>query len=284
MARGSAGESALHKHLRVMNAFDARHPFRTLTEISRVTGLPPSTVHRLAAELMGEGLLERMPDRSYRLGVRLWELASRTPGALGLRELARPWLAAVHQRVRQHAVRCALRRRCALHRAHVCAGCGDQRDIDPADAGLCVIERPGCLGLRRREHARGGHRQWHRLMTPYGIETPSALRQWVARVRADGFAVTDGFVHPDSRGIAVPVRGPHGTTLASMSVVVPNDGSPFLPYVEILQWAAAQTTKALQEMYLPLADGEDIHAPLYAGVSTKSLEYFEQLSTRRSFP
>lgn len=286
MARGSAGESALHKHLRVMNAFDARHPFRTLTEISRVTGLPPSTVHRLAAELMGEGLLERMPDRSYRLGVRLWELASRTPGALGLRELARPWLAAVHQRVRQHA------------QLGVLSG-GDVLFIERMSARDAVINAT-LIGGRMPAYASSSGlvllafadestleaviANGIELMTPYGIETPSALRQWVARVRADGFAVTDGFVHPDSRGIAVPVRGPHGTTLASMSVVVPNDGSPFLPYVEILQWAAAQTTKALQEMYLPLADGEDIHAPLYAGVSTKSLEYFEQLSTRRSFP
>ena len=37
-----------------------------------------------------------------RLGVRLWEFASRTPGAVGLREIARPWLGAVHERVRQH--------------------------------------------------------------------------------------------------------------------------------------------------------------------------------------
>ena len=64
--------------------------------------MPLSTAHRLVAELEREGLLERMPDRTYRLGVRLWEFASRTPGALGLRELARPWLEAVHARVRQH--------------------------------------------------------------------------------------------------------------------------------------------------------------------------------------
>ena len=103
MARGSAGESVLHKHLRVLEAFDALRPFLTLTQIADAAGMPLSTAHRLAAELEHEGLLERMPDRTYRLGVRLWEFASRTPGALGLRELARPWLEAVHARVRQHA-------------------------------------------------------------------------------------------------------------------------------------------------------------------------------------
>ena len=102
MARGSAGESVLHKHLRVLDAFDARHPFCSLSEIADAAGLARSTAHRLVAELESEGLLERLPDRTYRLGVRLWEYAARTPGALGLRELARPWLGAVHARIRQH--------------------------------------------------------------------------------------------------------------------------------------------------------------------------------------
>ena len=75
----------------------------TLSEISDRAGLAPSTAHRIVGELEREGLLERLPDRTYRLGVRLWELACRTPGALGLRELARPYLQAVHARVRQHA-------------------------------------------------------------------------------------------------------------------------------------------------------------------------------------
>ena len=102
VARASGGESVLSKHLRVLGAFEAAVPFLTLTEIADRAGLAPSTAHRIVAELEGEGLLERLPDRTYRLGVRLWELACRTPGALGLRELARPLLQAVHARVRQH--------------------------------------------------------------------------------------------------------------------------------------------------------------------------------------
>ena len=102
MARGSAGRSALHRHLRVLDAFDALHPFRTLSQIAETAGLAPSTAHRLVAELTAEGLLERLPDRTYRLGLRLWEYAARTPGALGLREVARPWLHAAHARIRQH--------------------------------------------------------------------------------------------------------------------------------------------------------------------------------------
>ncbi|MGO2110371.1 MAG: helix-turn-helix domain-containing protein, partial [Pseudoclavibacter sp.] len=96
MARGSAGRSALQQHLRVLDAFDALNPTRTLTEITRVTGMPHSTAHRIVTELVHERLLERGPERTYRLGLRLWEYGARTPGVVGLREAAQPWIAAAN--------------------------------------------------------------------------------------------------------------------------------------------------------------------------------------------
>ena len=102
MARRSDGESVLRKHLRILDAFEPQRPELTLTEIVAITGLATSSTHRLLAVLLDEGLVERAPGRLYRLGTRLWEYASRTPGALGLRAPARPWLDAVHVRERQH--------------------------------------------------------------------------------------------------------------------------------------------------------------------------------------
>ena len=46
MARASDGESVLHKHLRVLQAFDLLRPCLTLTEIVEETGLAASTAHR----------------------------------------------------------------------------------------------------------------------------------------------------------------------------------------------------------------------------------------------
>ena len=64
------------------------------------------------------------------------------------------------------------------------------------------------------------------LPTAHTIRDGAELRQRLRRVRADGFAVTDGHIHPESRGIAVPVLGPHGVVYAAMGVVVPNDDTP----------------------------------------------------------
>jgi DNA-binding IclR family transcriptional regulator len=59
----------------ILGSFTPAHPVLSLAEISRRSGLPPSTTHRLVGELCEWGALERDDDRVYRIGPRLRELA-----------------------------------------------------------------------------------------------------------------------------------------------------------------------------------------------------------------
>lgn len=277
MARGSAGESALHKHLRVLEAFDAMHPFRSLTEIADASGLAPSTAHRLVAELEREGLLERLPDRTYRLGVRLWEFASRTPGALGLRELARPWLGAVHARIRQHTQLGVLSGRDILFVERMSTRdavvnatlIGGRIPLPLSSSGLVLLAHAD-PALVDDVVAAGWPRH-----TRFSPADGPALRTLLRRVRADGHAVADGFIYEESRGIAVPVFGPHGVVYAAMGVVVPNDGTSPQPAIEMLTVAATGVREALEQAYLPDGGAGGIR-PLLS-TSTRSLEYFATL-------
>lgn len=248
MARGSGGESVLHKHLRVLGAFETRHPYLTLGEVAERSGLPRSTAHRILAELEREGLVERWhEDRTYRLGVRLYELASRTPGALGLRETARPFLAHVHSAVRQHTQLGVLAGTDVLYIERFSA-----RDsaINHTIVGGRTPLHASCLGLSMLAHAdadtvaaviAGGMLAY----TDRTITTADALHHELARVRSYGYSVTDGHIHRESRGVGVPVFGPHGRVYAAIGVVVPNDGTSPLPYIEILREAASGITRAL---------------------------------------
>src|SRR5699024_506663 len=92
----------LVRHLLVLDAFEAGRAFLSLSEIAHRSGVPMTTVHRLLGGLERERLLEGLPDRSYQLGLRLWELAARTPRAMGLREIATPMVQLVQSQVRQH--------------------------------------------------------------------------------------------------------------------------------------------------------------------------------------
>lgn len=275
MARGSAGESVLHKHLRVLDAFDALHPFRTLTEIADAAGLAISTAHRLVRELEREGLLERSPDRTYRLGVRLWEYASRTPGALGLRELARPWLGAVHSRVRQHTQLGVLSGRDVLFIERMSTRdavvnatlIGGRIPLPVSSSGLVLLAHAD-PALIDEVIAAGWPRH-----TAHTIRDGKELREKLRHVRADGFAVTSGHIYEESRGIAVPVMGPHDVVYAAMGVVVANDDTAIQPIVELLTTAAAGITRDLERAYLP--DGGPTAGRIRPLVSTspRSLEY-----------
>ena len=197
MARASDGESALHKHLRVLEAFDAFRPYLTLSEIARHAGLAASTAHRLVAQLEEEGLLERLPDRSYRLGVRLWEFAARTPGALGLRELARPWMSGVHARVRQHtqlAVRSGrdvlfIERMSTTDAVINATLIGGRTPLPVSSSGLVLLAHAGD-DLVDDVIAAG----WPRF-TAHTVRDGDALRALLRRVRSQGFADLRGHIH-----------------------------------------------------------------------------------------
>jgi len=75
----------------VLGAFDGDHRCLNLSQLSRRSGLPLATVHRLAADLVAGQLLVRRGDGRYEIGARMWRLGLLAP-ATSLRELALPHL------------------------------------------------------------------------------------------------------------------------------------------------------------------------------------------------
>ena len=83
--------SILAKAFAVLGAFNDRERVLTLTEISRKSGLPKSTVHRLLQRLGALDVIE--PHGSgYRLGIKLLQMVSSMP-VDSMRELALPHMA-----------------------------------------------------------------------------------------------------------------------------------------------------------------------------------------------
>ena len=92
MTKASSGETVLDRVLRILSAFDAQRRHVTVTELSRLTGIPLATTYRLVSQLTNEDVLTRYPDGSIGLGMRLWELAARSSPAVSLRTAAMPFL------------------------------------------------------------------------------------------------------------------------------------------------------------------------------------------------
>jgi DNA-binding IclR family transcriptional regulator len=88
----SSGESVPSRVFSVLDCFRHGKRAMTLTEVATMSGLPLSTTRRLLLELTAWGGVERLPDGSYRIGMRLWELGSLAPRQRDLRDAASPYM------------------------------------------------------------------------------------------------------------------------------------------------------------------------------------------------
>ncbi|EFC80061.1 IclR family transcriptional regulator, partial [Parafrankia sp. EUN1f] len=82
----------VRRAVQVLSAFTPQRPALTLSQLSRRTGIPLTTTHRLVGELVECGLLERDQDGTFHVGLRLWEIGSLAPRGLALREIALPFM------------------------------------------------------------------------------------------------------------------------------------------------------------------------------------------------
>src|SRR5580698_3996845 len=93
---GGSPEGGLDRAAAILGAFDASHRELTLAALVTRCGLPRSTTHRTADRMIRLGWLDKPADR-YRIGSRLFEIASLAPIRLELREAALPFLQDLHQ-------------------------------------------------------------------------------------------------------------------------------------------------------------------------------------------
>lgn len=82
--------SSLTRGLKLLELFSPQESELSIGEMSRRSGTPKSTTHRLVQDLIQWGALER-GRRGVRLGVRLFELGNLVPDHARLRELAIPF-------------------------------------------------------------------------------------------------------------------------------------------------------------------------------------------------
>jgi DNA-binding IclR family transcriptional regulator len=238
MPRVRTGESVVSRVVRVLEAFTPDDPALSVNEIARRSGLPVATASRLVAELSAHGLLVRS-DGAVRVGVRMWELAQRASPTLSLREAAMPFLEDLHAVIGQHVQLGVLD--------------GDEvLFIERMSAPNAVINytriagrlalHASSSGLVLLAHASGEQQERVlaaplRRFTPRTPTRPAVVREMLADVRRQGYALCPGFFHLDAAGVAVPVRDGSGAVVAAIAAVVPNDGNAYL-HVPALMAAA----------------------------------------------
>jgi DNA-binding IclR family transcriptional regulator len=246
VANSASGDSMAERIVRVLSTFDSTRVAQTPAAIARRAGLPSSTAHRLVAELVVTGLLERDDEGAVRIGLRLWELTTRGSNALGLRQLAMPFMAEVQETVRQHTQLGVLEHDEVLFIERLSA----------VDAGANITKIAGRLplhasssGLVLLAFAPADYQE--RILTsplaatsPETITDPKALRRKLSEVRRQGYAYAPGTIESVSTGIAVPVFDA-SAVVAALGVVMPRGEEREATTVTALKKAASGIRSAL---------------------------------------
>ncbi|WP_440708676.1 IclR family transcriptional regulator [Herbiconiux sp. YIM B11900] len=246
MANSPTGDSATDRLVRILDTFTPTRTVQTATEIGRRAGLPSSTAHRIVNELVEAGLLERDEERRVRIGMRLWELSTRSSHALRLRQAAMPFMERVQSRVREHTQLAILEQDEALFLER----------LSSPDSGSNITRVAGRLPLHASSSglvllAFGAPDLQERVLssrlapfTRATLSDPEAVRRKLAEVRQLGHAIAPGSIEEVSTGIAVPVRDETGSVIAALSVVLPRDAEPAFAVVE-LHRAAVDIARSL---------------------------------------
>ncbi len=216
------GRSVASRLFDVLFAFSAGHSRHTLAGLTRETGLPHATVRRLALDLVQAGALDRAPDGSFTIGIRMWQLGMLAPLSVPLRAVALPFMQDLHTALRQHVQLAVLEGTEAILVERLSAG--DAVGVISEVGGRLPLHSSG-VGKVLLAHAPPGLvdkviGQGLIAHTPRTITDRRRLRQALEECRQTGVALVREEMTPGVDSVATRVIDADGRVVAALSVVV----------------------------------------------------------------
>ena len=215
---------SVRRAIRILEAF-REGSSHTVTELARSLKLPKSSVYELVSTLAAEGLVTKEDSTSrYRLGLRLVELARTADHDLEVRQVARPLLEKLRDRLNETVQLTILDGGEILY----VDGCESSRQLrtffqsgDRAPLHCTALGKAILANLPPGEKERYLRRKGLRAFTPGTLTDPAALRRELDRTAARGYSVDDMEHEEDVRCVGAPIRDREGRAFASISVSGP---------------------------------------------------------------
>ena len=197
----------------------------TFSDIARALSMPKSSTHELLAVMSERSFLEFTPEtKSYRIGIRTWELGQAFISHRDLLSEARPVIASVSARLDETVQISVLD---GLEEVYLDRVDSSQPLRVQAIVGSRAPAHSTALGKvllsDRREAEILSDLRGRKLLglTPNTIISAEALIDELRWVRLMGFAVDDQEYALGLRCVAVPIRDHSGSIVAAISVAVP---------------------------------------------------------------
>lgn len=239
------GVTVTSRVLALLAAFDEHHRALRLTDLARRADVPVPTAHRLVAELVAGGALDRREGGEYVVGRRMWDVGLLAPVESGLRRVAEPFLhdihaatrATIHLAVRDGDEVLYLERMSGRVSVPVVSNIGSTLPMHSTGVGKVLLAHAPADVQARVLRA-------PRRITAYTVTQPGLLQRQLAAVVRDGYATTAEEMTLGACSAAVPVW--HGDeVVASIGVVVGSLRRDKARLVTALQVAARGISRSL---------------------------------------
>ena len=241
-----SGRSVTGRAFEVLDTFDSRHRRQTLAQISRRSGLPLTTAHRLVRELERNAALARRSDGAYEIGSKLWRLGLLSSVHSDLRELALPYMEDVYQLgtgAVQIAVldgmRCLIVERIAGSRTLATQSKpGERLPLHATGVGKVLLAnsddelQAAVLGSLDR-------------YTDKTITDAGLMAAQLRKIKQQGYAETGEELAAGATSVAVPVRGTGGKAIAALGYIGPSGSGSLARMLPVLQVTANALSKQL---------------------------------------
>ena len=236
------------KVARLLDCFCEPHEPLGLSELARRAGLNKATAHRLALELVEEGLLDRSDEGRYQLGAKLFELGQAVRGHRALRDVALPYLAdlfvlggeTVHLAVRDGHEVIYLERLVGHRSTATPSRVGGRLPLHCTATGKVLLTyappdvRVAVLSGRLTR------------CTPYTIVVPHLLEQQLQEVRDRGVALEQEETRLGYSSVAAPIFSGPDVCIGAMSMTVPVARGGSARFSGAVRSSAAALSRALQ--------------------------------------
>lgn len=247
----------LEKTFRILDLFDERGKELTAADIREQVGLNRATTFRILRQLEEAGYLDRSPESSkFRLGFKFFCLGSLVDGATEIRTVARPFLEELVKACDETVHLVVLKKGEALY-----------LDKIEGNKAVRVVSRVGmklpahCSGVGKVLLASLSDHQLKKVVKKRGlprftdntITDLERLREELARVRNQGYAIDNEEIEIGLKCVAAPIRDGNGDVIAAISISGPRErfqGRDLDRLIAMVKQAAQRITDALTKTYV----------------------------------
>jgi DNA-binding IclR family transcriptional regulator len=216
--------SSVGTAIQLLKAFSEEQVDIGISELSRRLGVAKSTVHRLAATLAAEGLLEQDREtEKYRLGIALFRLGALVRRRMDISSQGRPYLYALREKTNEtvHLAILDGTEIMYVYNLESTQAIRMRSDLGVRKPAYCTAEGQAILAFQPQAVVDAVIAQGLSPRTPQTVTDPAELIKALAVVRQRGCAIEDEESEIGMRGISAPIRNDAGEVVASVGIAGP---------------------------------------------------------------